>query len=192
MVCAEIGCRVFWAICLVPNYCCHKVPFPENLIHEHAEVEHFIVIYGNEDCAILGEQVPGEGKPLVHELDPEGMSPCVVLVHEAIIVNEVTVAGVVGRINGDAFDLTRVGYGEGAEAIEVVPFENQVFAQALFWGEEFGNEIQSDKVGVECAVMFDGIPFPDQPEAPPVAGLQELDKLFLGQVAVVLSGHRKL
>lgn len=41
----------------------------------------------------------------------------------------------------------------------------------------------------EGVVVFDRVPFPDQAEAFAVTGFEKADELFLGEIAVVLTGH---
>ena len=44
----------------VNNYVCHKITFPENLVADFSEVVDFVVVYGNENNAVVAQEVAGE------------------------------------------------------------------------------------------------------------------------------------
>ena len=51
------------------------------------------------------------------------MPVAVFLIHEAVVVDEVAAAGVVGRVNEDTFDAALVGHAQGTEGVEVIPLD---------------------------------------------------------------------
>ena len=110
----------------MPDAVRDEVLLPEHLVHQQTEVENLVVVDGDEDDAVLGEEVAGEGDALPHELEPAGVAPLVVGVDEAVVVNEVAVAGVVGRVDVDAVDAAGVGHAQVAEGVEVVALDDEV------------------------------------------------------------------
>lgn len=54
------------------------------------------------------------------------MAVGVLTVHIAVVIDEVFVAGVVGRIDVDDVDFTGVGIGQGGEGLEVVALDDDV------------------------------------------------------------------
>jgi len=62
----------------------------------------------------------------VHEAQPLGVAVGVLAVHEAVVVLEVFVAGVVGRVDVDDVHAAFVGEGQGSEGVQVVAFDEEV------------------------------------------------------------------
>jgi len=91
-----------------------------------------------------------------------------------VVIDEGAVAGVVGGIDVDAFDLAGERGAEGAQGVEVVALDDQVVEGGVP-GVEIGRGIEGDEVVVEGAVVFDGVAFPDQPEFFPVANQAVID-----------------
>ena len=50
----------------------------------------------------------------------------IVLVNEAVVVDEIPVAGVVGRVNVDALHLARMGHAQKAQGIKIVAFDDEI------------------------------------------------------------------
>jgi len=153
-------------------------------------MKNLVVVDGHEDRAVLRQQVAGEGETLEHELQPERVPPVVVLVHEAVVIDEVAVAGVVGRIDVDALHFAGVGHAQRAQGIEVVAFDDEVRLRAVARAE-FGHFVERDEIGIERAVVLDGVAFPDEAEFFPVARLQQRDELLVGEIAVIRTGHQR-
>ncbi len=64
----------------------------------------------------------------MHKAEPLGVAVGVLAVHEAVVVLEVFVAGVVGRVDVDHVHAAFVGEGQGREGVEVVAFDEEVVA----------------------------------------------------------------
>ena len=119
------------------------------------------------------------------------MAPGVVLVDEAVVVDEVAVAGVVGRVDAEALHLPGVGGPQRPQAVEVVALDNQVFEGSLA-GMEIRHGIQHHEVLVQRPVRLDRVALPDQPELLPIPRLEQLDELLPSEVAVVLFRHGRV
>ena len=178
----------FWLQTVLPNKIADHVVLPEHLIHQHPEVEDFVIIDGNEDGTILGEQIAGEGEALVHELDPQRVPPRVILVHKAVVIDEVAIAGIVGRIDVDALDLPGVGDAQGAQGIEVIALDDEIFSSARAHGQ-FRHFLQRDEIGIQRAILLNRIPLPHQPQFFPIPGLQQRDQLLFRKVPIQLPRH---
>ncbi len=50
-----------------------KILFPKYLVHHHPQVVDFMVVYADEDHAVLAQQVPRQEEPRVHHVQPFGM-----------------------------------------------------------------------------------------------------------------------
>ena len=155
---------------------------------------HFVVVNEDENHAILREQFLREREALEHELAPAGVAPGVVLVHEAVIIDEVAVPGVVGRVNADALHAPGEGHAQGAEGIEVVALDDEIAPAvcAVRRGRgERGVQLQGHEVRIQRAVALHFIGFPDEAEArgiTPVPRLEEGEEFFSGKI-VVGAGH---
>ena len=103
----------------MPNYICNKIPAPKYLIHCYTQVRFFIIINRNPDTAILGQQVAQQFQARVDQAQPGGMLQAVVVMLEGA-------AGVVGRVDVDAFDLPGVVGQQGFEGVQVVALDQQV------------------------------------------------------------------
>ena len=124
--------------------------------------------------------------PLVHELQPGRVPEAVGAVEEAVVVDEVAVAGVVGRVDVDALDLARVGHAQEAQGIEVVPLDDQVPVGRVPL-RQFPIQIEGDEVVVQAPVGLDLVPLPDKPVGRfPFTAFEQGDQLLLGQVGYLL------
>jgi hypothetical protein len=50
----------------------------------------------------------------------------IVLVHEAVVVDEITIAGVARGIDTDALNPARMDHAQVAQGVEVVPFDEEI------------------------------------------------------------------
>ena len=122
------------------------------------------------------------------------MSPEVFLVDEAVVVDEVSVAGVVGRVDVDALHAAGEGHAEVAQRVKVVAFDDEVFPGGLAAGER-GVEVEGDEVGIERFIALNLIGFPNEPEPrgiAPVAAFQQSDQFVFGKIVVLLLRHARL
>jgi hypothetical protein len=114
------------------------------------------------------------------------MPPCVVGVHEAVVIDEVSISSVVGRVYIDALDSSCVAHAEVAEGVEVVSFDDEVFPRCVADAES-GVYVERDEIGIECFVAFDFAGFPDEAKArsvAPVAGVKKPDKFVVRKMRV--------
>lgn len=110
---------VFPRIPLLPDIRCNKIPPPEDLIHDDLQVVPLVVIDGDPDTAILGEQLPQQFQPRVDHREPLGMFEVVVVMLEGAL-------RVVGGIDVDALDAPGVVRQQRLEGIEVVALDEEV------------------------------------------------------------------
>ena len=85
------------------------------------------------------------------------------LVDEAVVVDEVAVAGVVGRVDIDAADRTLVAHAQGAQGVEVVALDDQVVPWCVAVTER-RVELQGDVVAVYGRISLDLVALPHQPQ----------------------------
>jgi hypothetical protein len=83
-----------------------------NVIHEHAQLADCVVVDTDEDSTIVDEEFTEELETWQHHAEP------------------VLVAGVVGRVDVDALDLSGVHGQQGLEGLEVVAVDDEIVVQA--------------------------------------------------------------
>ena len=100
----------------------------------------FVVVDGDEDCAVVGQEFFEEVEAGPHHAEPFVVAFQVLAVHGAVlaepfahqgavdlvVVDPAFVAGVVGRVDVDAFDAAGVAGEEGFEGVEVVAVDDEV------------------------------------------------------------------
>lgn len=103
---------------------------------------HLVVIDGDEDRAVVGEQFAQEFQPREHHAAPFVVASKIVSVHrlaqpvadhrrvDLVVVNPGFVAGVVGRVDVDALHLSMIGGQQSLERLEVVPLDDEIVVQA--------------------------------------------------------------
>ena len=115
----------------------------------------FVVIQGNPDTPILTEKLPEQGESGIHHTEPAVMTVEGFAFFadgfaepffdggavDVVVVGPAFVAGVVGGVDADAFDLALVVREEGFEGEEVVPFDDEI-AGAGFPATEFWHVLQ--------------------------------------------------
>ena len=115
----------------MPHCLCHKIPLSEHLITEQFEVGLLVVVDRDKDNPTVGEEVFGDAEAFAHKGEPFAVAVAVLAVDKAVVVNEVLVARVVGRVDIDDVNLTFVGIREGGEGFEVVAL-NQDMIRGIF------------------------------------------------------------
>ena len=114
-----------------PNGAC--IPFSSpNLIHQRPQMMHLVVVDGDEDRAVVGQQLAQELQPREHHAAPLVVAGEIVAVHRAaqpvahhrrvdlVVVNPPLVAGVVGRVDVDALHLPGIAWQQRLERVQVV------------------------------------------------------------------------
>ena len=109
-----------------PWYGCQKTLLSKHFITEEFEVSLFVVVDGDEDNPSVGEQTFGDAEAFGHEGEPLAVAVVVVGIDVLVVIDEVAVAGVVGRVDIDDVDAALVGVGEGGEGFEVVALDKDV------------------------------------------------------------------
>jgi hypothetical protein len=118
------------------------------------------------------------------------VSPEVVLVNEMIVVDEIFLTSVVGRVNVDALNPPLEGHIEIAECIKVIPFNDEVSPRGISAGKG-GVKVKGYKVAVESLIPLNLIRLPDKTEfrgIPPITSLKQGNQLLRGKV-IVISAH---
>lgn len=65
-----VFCIIFWCISSFPNQLSHKILLSKNFIHQQPQVMHLVVVNGNENHAILAQQVFGKIEARHHHIQP--------------------------------------------------------------------------------------------------------------------------
>ena len=151
-------------------------------------MKNLVVVDGDEDRSVLCQKIAGEGEALEHEFQPHRMPPRVILLHEAVVIDEVPVPRVVGRIDVDALHLPGVSHFQSPQRVEIVAFDDQVFFCSAPRAK-LRHFVQRHKIRVQCPVLLDRILLPNQPEFFAVTRLQQRDELFMGEITIILAGH---
>ena len=89
---------ILWGEFFLPNNVGNKIPPPEHLITQYLQIMALVVVNGDPQRTILGQQPPDDLQPVPHQRQPDGMLDPVVIMGEGA-------AGVVRRIDEHAFDL---------------------------------------------------------------------------------------
>jgi hypothetical protein len=155
-------------------------------VHEASSPVNFLFVNVDEDYAVLRQEVASQRQALVHVLQPHRVSPGVFLVHEAIIIDEIVAAGVVGRVDEDALDAPGEGHSEVAEGVVIVTLYDKI-APGRGPDAQVGDQVERYEVAVERLVPLDLVSFPHKAETrgvPPVPRLQKANKFFAVKVVV--------
>ena len=123
----------------MPDNICNKILFPKNFIQEAAEVVDFVIVDGDEDSPIGAEELAEESEAWEHHAEPFVVAGEVVAsdgfgeplsdsgcVH-VVVVSPAFVAGVVGRVDVDALHLSAIARKQGAESLQVIAFDDEIF-----------------------------------------------------------------
>lgn len=104
----------------------NKVSFAKNFITKQLDIRLLVVVDGDEDNTSVAEEFLGYAQAFRHERQPLGVTVAVFGVDVGVVIDEVFVAGVVGRIDVDDVDFSGVGIGQGGEGFEVVALYDDV------------------------------------------------------------------
>ena len=86
----------------------------------------FVVVDGDKDYALVGEEAFGYAEAFGHKGDPFAVAVTILAIHIFVIIDKVFVAGVVGWVDIDDVDFALMGISEGGEGFEVVAFDKDV------------------------------------------------------------------
>ena len=111
-----------------------------------------------------------------------------VLVHEAVVIDEVPVARVVGRIDVDAFHLPGISHAQGPQGVKIIALDDEIPVGSIA-GAQLRHRVEDHEVVIQRPIVLDGVPLPHQPEFLPLPSLEQLHQLLLRKIAVILSGH---
>ena len=115
-----------------------EILLPENLVHQQPQAVLLVVIDGHEDYPVVGQQFPKKLEAGPHQAEPLIVPFQVVPVNHLIqprlevgvahivVVDPSLVAGVVGRIDIDAFDPSGESRKQSLEGVEVVAVDYEV------------------------------------------------------------------
>ena len=135
----------------------------QRLIQQQFQLGAVFIVDADQQHPILGQQVAGEQEATVHEFQPFAVFVEIILVHEAVVVDEILVAGVVRRVDTDAFYPARMGHAQIAQRVEIVPFDEEI-APWPHPARELADGVEGNKILIERAVKINIVPLPDQPE----------------------------
>lgn len=122
------------------------------------------VIYTHKNHPVGGQKVARQDQAAVHVLQPFRVPVQVVLIHKAVVVDEVLVSGVVRRIDIDALDLAAMRHAQVAQGIKIVALDQEVFVRSVAVGQ-VGIQVQRHKISVDGVVVVDLIALPHQAKA---------------------------
>lgn len=136
-------------ICTPPSYLNDEIHFSKNFITYVLQSGLFIIINGNKNDAVVGEEVPCEEKTGIYHGAPVGVEAgiaviifcelfvsffveelclggVVFFIHtEFVFVYEV-VARIVGRVDVDHFDFAEVGLLEKFQCVQIIAFNVKI------------------------------------------------------------------
>ena len=98
-----------------PWNCCYIVIFIKYLIAEEFEVGLLVVVDGDKDNPSVGEEMFGDAEAFAHKGEPFAVAVAVLAIDKAVVVYEVLVARIVGRVNVDDINPAFMGISEGGE-----------------------------------------------------------------------------
>ncbi len=145
----EVASGCLWCVIFLPNQCFNKVSLSENLIHQQAQRRHLVVVDGNEDGAVLAQELLQQNEARIHHRQP-AVVPVQRLAFladhlaqpladlravDVVVVNPALVAGVVGRVDVDALHLSGIAGQQGLERMQVVALHDQVAAVSVAAGQ---------------------------------------------------------
>ncbi len=139
----------------MPNHIRHKILFPEHLVAQDFQVRLLVVIDGDENHAVLGEQFPRKLQARQHHAEPPAVIgaaalrvchqrnaflvhlPCKfqVVVHRfpVIVGIDKVLARVVWRIDVDHLDAFRIALAQNPQHFQVVAFDIDVVCPDLIY-----------------------------------------------------------
>ena len=117
-----------------------KIALPKNFIEQHPQPMLLVVVDGNKNHAVLGQQFAQQLQPRPHHAQPLLMPLLVVAVHRAVflqpalhqigihivVVAPALVAGVIRRVNVNAIHPPRITRHQRFERMQIIAMHNQV------------------------------------------------------------------
>ena len=117
-----------------------EILLAEYLVHRRPQVMELVVVDGDEDRAVLRQQLPEKLQPRPHHAQPFVVPLEVLPVHlpvalqpfphqravHLVVVGPPLVAGVVGRVDIDAFHPPRVARYQRLQRLQIVAVDNQI------------------------------------------------------------------
>ena len=82
----------------------------------------FVIINTDKNHAFVGEQPFGNLEAFVHKAEPFAVAVAVFPVYKAVVVLEIFVASVVGRVYVNYINAAFVGKSQGGKGVQVVAF----------------------------------------------------------------------
>jgi len=136
-------------VSFLPDIAGDEAVSAKNFIHEDPQETDFGVIHVNPDRAILGQKLFQQRQPRIHHAQPAVMPVQRFSFFpddltepfaddravDVVVVGPAFVAGVVGRIDADAFHLTGEVREQGFEGDEIVTLRDDVAASRIAAGE---------------------------------------------------------
>ena len=126
MTFGEVFFEIYRSISTFPYHLCNKVVSAKYLVAEEFEVGLFVVVDGDKDNPSIGEQTLGDAETFAHKGEPFAVAVAVLAVHKAVVIDEVLVARVVGRVDIDDIHLALVGVGERGQRLQVVALDKDM------------------------------------------------------------------
>ena len=113
---------ILWGEFFLPNNVGNKIPSTKHLITQHLQIMALVVVNGDPQRTILGQQPPDDLQPVPHQGEPDGMLDPVVIMGKGA-------AGVVRRIDEHALDLAGKLLLQGLQGQQVVAEDQPVVEQ---------------------------------------------------------------
>ena len=113
---------ILWGEFFLPNNVGNKIPPPKHLITQHLQIMALVVVNGDPQRTILGQEPPDDLQPIPHQRQPDGMLDPVVIMGEGA-------AGVVRRIDKHALDLAGKLLLQGLQGQQVVTEDQPIVEQ---------------------------------------------------------------
>ena len=178
-----------------------EILLAEDLVHRRPQVMELVVVDGDEDRPVLRQQLPEKLQPRPHHAQPFVVPLQILPVHlpvalqplphqravHLVVVGPALIAGVVGRVDIDAFHPPRVARYQRLQRLQIVAVDNQIAVRALRLHRPLrirdqravghGQVVRIDMLlALEIQNRHDGPPAGDgaaDPTAPPAARQRE-------------------
>ena len=122
-----------------------EILLAEDLVHRRPQVMELVVVDGDEDRPVLRQQIPEKLQPRPHHAQPFVVPLQILPVHlpvalqplphqwtvHLVIVGPALVAGVVGRVDIDAFHPSGVARYQRLQRLQIVAVDDQIAVRAL-------------------------------------------------------------
>ncbi len=150
MPCDHVAC-ISTAACSLPDDIRYKIIFTKYLVTKNFEIRLLIIVDGDEDHPVIGQQFAGQFEARIHHRQPAGVKatskavfefadlPHPVFVQnpdifeiflliptEIILIGEIVVSGVIGRVDIDHLDSFAIGFLQHPQYIEIIPLDEDI------------------------------------------------------------------